>query len=87
MPPEDEIFKAVCSILHARRREAGADTALITRDSLLAELGIGSLELLSLAFQIENEFGIDIDTADLSVSARVSDLLVIVDSAKNGGCR
>jgi acyl carrier protein len=47
----------------------------------LTALGIDSLELLSLAADLEDAFDLDIDDADLGSATTVADLLRIIEPA------
>ncbi|MFG1346956.1 acyl carrier protein [Xanthobacter autotrophicus DSM 431] len=47
-------------ILAVIAEEAGVDPAIVDRDTSVADLGIGSLDLIELIFKIEERFGIEV---------------------------
>jgi acyl carrier protein len=74
-------YERVCTIL-LRHNPAGPHPAApVTIDDALTDLGIDSLELLSLGASMEREFDIDIDDATLASATSVRDLLTIVETA------
>ena len=59
------------------------DTDTITRDSkLLADLGLTSLDLVMIATEIENEFGINLPDRFTSSIKTVGDLMDFIESNK-----
>ena len=67
-------------LLTAHSPELREGTVAAGLDTRLEELGIDSLELLSLSLDIEETFDIDIDDGDLNSAKSVADLVRIVDS-------
>jgi acyl carrier protein len=74
-------FDSVLAILVAHSPELTDGDRPIDRDSVLTELGIDSLELLSLAAHLEREFDVDIDDLSVASAKTVADIVEIVDSA------
>ena len=56
-------------------------TEEITADSLLKEdVGLSSVAMLYMAVSIENEFGVDLSTADLGALKTVGDVVSLIES-------
>ena len=57
------------------------ETEEITADSLLKEdVGLSSVAMLYMAVSIENEFGVDLSTADLGALKTVGDVVSLIES-------
>ena len=67
---ENEVIKAVV-------RQKKLDPAAISRGSVLTELGITSLDAISIVYDIEEQFGIEVPNETLQGLQTVGD---IVDS-------
>lgn len=59
-----------------------SDPASIADDTTLAAIGIDSLEMLSLAVDIENAFDVDLDDAAVASVRTVRELDAIVAAAR-----
>lgn len=71
------VFASLCDVLRKRSEElAGRD---IQASDSLVDLGIDSLERLSLAVDVENLFELQIDDADLNGVKTVEDLTLLVE--------
>ena len=46
-------------------KEALVDRAALTRDAKLQDLGISSIDMISVIFEIEEKYGIELDPADM----------------------
>jgi acyl carrier protein len=65
------------AVITAILRQKKLDAATITRDSVLSELGITSLDAITIVYDIEEQFGIEVPNETLEGLRTVSD---IVDS-------
>ena len=55
--------------------EANVDRATLKRESPLADLGIQSLDVVSVLFEIEERWGVTIDEEDLPRMANLGEVL------------
>lgn len=55
--------------------EAGIEPEKLRGEATLAELDIASLDLVSIAFEIEDKFGIEIATEDLKADMTLAALV------------
>lgn len=55
---EDELFDLIA-------REAIIDRAKLTRDAQMVDLGVSSIDLVTMLFEIEERYGVIIDTGDM----------------------
>lgn len=78
-------LETLLSLLTAHSPELRAGATVPGADAELARLGIDSLELLSLAVDLEAAFDLDIDDAALGSAKTITDLLTIVDPAQPKG--
>ena len=51
----------------------------VSDDKTLEDLGADSLDVVELALLLEDEFGIEIDTAEFSVDTTVAELTALVE--------
>jgi acyl carrier protein len=65
------------AVITAILRQKKLDAATITRDSVLSELGITSLDAITIVYDIEEQFGIEVPNEMLEGLRTVGD---IVDS-------
>ncbi|THA64164.1 acyl carrier protein [Streptomyces sp. A0958] len=79
------ITDALEKLLIAHSPELRGGSAAVSPQARLADLGIDSLELLSLAADIEDAFRIDIDDSDLDAAKTVADLVRLVDGVSGVG--
>jgi acyl carrier protein len=56
-------------------RQKGLDPATLTLSAGLAELGMTSLDAITLAYELEETFGVDIPNADIDKLRTVQDLI------------
>ncbi len=54
----------------------------ITEDSNLKDLGIDSLDLVDLVFELEEEIGVEFDDEELLQIKTVQDLMNLIDAKK-----
>lgn len=54
----------------------------LTKDSAFRDLGIDSLDLVDLVFELEEEIGTQFDDDELASIKTVQDLLNLIDSKK-----
>lgn len=59
VPTDDELFDVIS-------REALIDKAILSRDAKLEDLGIASLDVISVLFEVEERFGIVVEAEELS---------------------
>lgn len=81
------VSEGVFSIM--RSKMPAAKAASLTPASLVAELGIASLDMVDVLFEVENAFGIEIVTGEFDVASdtRAQELVDYVEAriaAKNG---
>lgn len=62
------------SIVSIIADEAGLDAALLRPGATLEELNIGSLDVASALFALEDRFGIEIDPGTIAPSSTIADL-------------
>ncbi|TXR92355.1 acyl carrier protein [Streptomyces sp. col6] len=82
---EQGVTDVLEQLLIAHSPELRDGSASVSPQARLVDLGIDSLELLSLAADIEDAFRIDIDDSDLDTAKTVADLARIVDAASGTG--
>ena len=58
IPSDDELFDVIS-------KEALIDRATLTRDANLEDLGIASLDVISVLFEVEERFGIVVEVDEL----------------------
>ncbi|MEP9352575.1 acyl carrier protein [Xanthobacter sp. KR7-65] len=74
-------------ILAVIAEEASVDPAIVDADTSIADLGIGSLDLIELIFKIEERFGIEIpsqgplESTDVKVFALLDAIEQMIDAA------
>ena len=54
----------------------------LTKESSFKELGIDSLDLVDLVFELEEEIGIEFEDEELLKLSTIQDLLDLIDSKK-----
>jgi len=59
VPSDDELFDVIA-------KEALVDRAVLNREANLEDLGIASLDVISVLFEVEERFGIVVDESELS---------------------
>jgi nodulation protein F len=70
------------TIIGKIRAHAGPDAKEITLDTELGELGIHSLELTEIVFELEDEFGIEIEMNAVDAWSNLSNVGDIVDAVR-----
>ncbi|MEU9330923.1 acyl carrier protein [Streptomyces canus] len=75
------------ALLRSHSPELRDGTAEPRPDNELTALGIDSLELLSLAADMEEAFDIDIDNAALGSAKTIADLLAILEPVQRQGAK
>lgn len=75
-------------ILAVIAQEASVDPAIVDADTSIADLGIGSLDLIELIFRIEERFGIEVpsqgplESTDVKVFALLEAIEQLIDGGK-----
>lgn len=69
--------EAVLAVIAA---EAGIDQTALSPEATFEQLDIGSLDLASALFTLEDQFGIVIDPDCLSPTSTISDFIALVSS-------
>ena len=59
VPTDDELFDIIA-------KEALVDRAILNRDAALEDLGIASLDVISVLFEVEERFGILVEESELT---------------------
>jgi nodulation protein F len=70
------------TIIGKIRAHAGPDAKEITLDTELGELGIHSLELTEIVFELEDEFGIEIETNAIDAWSSLSNVGDLVEAVR-----
>lgn len=68
IPSDDELFDVIS-------KEALIDRATLTRDAKLEDLGIASLDVISVLFEVEERFGIMVEAEELSDCTTLGQLI------------
>jgi acyl carrier protein len=55
---EDELFDLIA-------KEAIVDRAKLTRDARMADLGVSSIDVVTMLFELEERYGVIIETGDI----------------------
>lgn len=63
---------AILSIIAAEARLAGA---ALKPDATLIDLDISSIDLVSIIFELEDQFGLEIQPEDISPTATIAELI------------
>lgn len=63
------------AVITAIVRQKKLDAATITRDSVLTELGITSLDAITIVYDIEEQFGIEVPNETLEGLQTVGDIV------------
>jgi acyl carrier protein len=71
----ESLYDSLVTLLRSHSPELHDGSVTPQPDSQLADLGIDSLELLSLAVDMENEYDMTIDDSMLTPARTVSDLV------------
>ncbi len=70
------------TILGKIKAHAAPETGAITLETELSELGIHSLELTEIVFELEDEFGIEIEMNTVDAWSNLSNVGDIVDAVR-----
>ena len=65
---EDELLDIIA-------KEAIVDRATLTRNATLQDLGIASLDVISVLFEIEERYGVSIEEGELPLTATFGEML------------
>ena len=60
--------------------EAGMDEALLTPEATLATLDINSLDMASVAFELEDRFGVELDPETIAPESTIAEFIGHVQS-------
>ncbi|EQB15413.1 acyl carrier protein [Novosphingobium lindaniclasticum] len=66
------------AILAVIAEESGLDAAALRPDATFEQLDIGSLDVASTLFAIEDKFGVEIDPDQLNPASTISDFVDLV---------
>jgi acyl carrier protein len=64
-------------------QEAIVDRAILKPDATLADLGISSLDLITMLFELEERFGVVIEEAEMPQMSTLGDLIAYLMSRIN----
>lgn len=70
------------NIIGKIKEHAAPEAGEITPDTALADLGIHSLELTEIIFEIEDEFGIEVEMNTADAWSKLSDVGDIVEAVR-----
>jgi acyl carrier protein len=76
-PRTDEILAVI-------EKEALVDRSRLTPDAKLGELGIASIDIISIVFALEDRLGLELSGDDLEGCETVGDLLRVIDEKASG---
>jgi acyl carrier protein len=68
----DVSAQAILSVIAA---EARLDASRLRPDATLVDLDIGSIDLVSIVFELEDRFGVEIQPEDISPTATIAELI------------
>ncbi|THD72784.1 acyl carrier protein [Phenylobacterium sp.] len=68
IPSDDELFDVIS-------KEALIDRATLTREANLEDLGIASLDVISVLFEVEERYGIVVEAEELSDCKTLGELM------------
>jgi acyl carrier protein len=68
IPSDDELFDVIS-------KEALIDRATLKRDANLEDLGIASLDVISVLFEVEERYGIMVEAEELADCKTLGDLM------------
>ena len=68
IPEDDELFDVIA-------KEALVDRERLTRDAKMEDLGIASLDVISILFEVEEKFGIQVEEEELKDCVTLGDLI------------
>lgn len=68
IPSDDELFDVIS-------KEALIDRATLSRDARLEDLGIASLDVISVLFEVEERFGIMVEAEELADCKTLGELI------------
>jgi acyl carrier protein len=63
------------SVIAAISRQKRLDPAVVRPDSSLADLGISSLDAITIVYEIEEEFDVEVANKDLETLRTVGDII------------
>ena len=62
-------------VLDVIAEEAIVDRKLLTRDATLADLGISSLDVISMLFEVEEKYGVVIEEGDMPQMSTLGEMV------------
>lgn len=68
IPDDDELFEVIA-------KEALVDRDRLARDAKLEDLGIASLDVISILFEVEDKFGIHVEEDELKDCVTLGELM------------
>ncbi|MEO6091483.1 MAG: acyl carrier protein [Novosphingobium sp.] len=71
--------EAITAVIAA---ESGLDEARLTPDATLKDLDIGSLDMASVAFELEDRFGFELDPENIDPEFTIAEFVAYVQSLK-----
>lgn len=82
MHAQDKDDRIAASILDKIKAHVEGDPSAVTLDTLLVDLGIHSLELTEIIFDIEDEFGIQVEMNTVEAWENLSTVSDIVEAVR-----
>ena len=82
-----DVRERVVELLFIALQEGGCEQVAIDLQTPLAELGLDSLKLVEIVYELEREFAIETDEELLAQLESVGDVVVMVESARHGAER
>jgi len=79
-----DVRERVMELLGSAVQESDSELIAIDSQTPLAELGLDSLKLVEIVYELEREFAIETDEELLAQLESVDDVVVMVESARHG---
>ena len=73
LPTDDQLFDLIAE-------EALLDRATLNRDMTLEAVGMTSLDVISVLFEVEDKFGIQVEESEMEGAKTLGDLIDILKS-------
>lgn len=76
-----ELFKARAQVCRSAEAEFTVEDSEITDHTALVDLGLDSLKLIEVIFELENAYGVDADEELLAELSKVGDIIEMMHKA------
>ena len=79
--PDPQLFESVCELIRSVVK-LDADVPITPESTLIEDLGVDSLDLVSVFLEVQDAFGVVINEEDLATIASVGDLVGYVERCR-----